>query len=47
MVRFQLTDEQGGQDQLIQRLKDGNPVLARISVNGDDRITTVKEIYRP
>lgn len=35
------------QDQLIQQLKDGNPVLAQISVNGDDRIATVKEIYRP
>ncbi|AUI64021.1 hypothetical protein [Amycolatopsis sp. BJA-103] len=46
-------DDQGfgsrpcGQEQLIQQLKDGNPVLAQISVNGDDRISTVKEIYRP
>ncbi|UUV34751.1 hypothetical protein NQK81_15295 [Amycolatopsis roodepoortensis] len=36
-----------GKDQLIQQLRDGNPVLARISVNGADQITTVKEIYRP
>ncbi|WP_037311138.1 hypothetical protein [Amycolatopsis orientalis] len=36
-----------GQDQLIQQLRDGNPVLARISVNGDDEITMVKEIYHP
>ncbi|MBB5855663.1 hypothetical protein ACFQ05_35870 [Amycolatopsis umgeniensis] len=36
-----------GQDQLLQQLKDGNPVLARITVNGDDQITVVKEIYRP
>ncbi|MFD9891981.1 hypothetical protein ACFWY9_21780 [Amycolatopsis sp. NPDC059027] len=36
-----------GQDRLIQQLKDGNPVLARISVNSDDEITTVKEIYHP
>jgi hypothetical protein len=35
------------QDRLLQQLKDGNPVLAQISVNGDDRITTVKEIYHP
>ncbi|MFC3453341.1 hypothetical protein [Amycolatopsis speibonae] len=46
-------DDQGygnrpcGQEQLIQQLKDGNPVLAQISVNGDDRIATVKEIYHP
>jgi len=36
-----------GQDRLLQQLKDGNPVLAQISVNGDDQITTVKEIYHP
>jgi hypothetical protein len=36
-----------GQDQLLQKLKDGNSILAQISVNGDDRITTVKEIYQP
>lgn len=36
-----------GQDQLIQQLKDGNPALAQISVNGDDQISTVKEIYHP
>lgn len=36
-----------GKDRLIQQLRDGNPVLARISVNGEDQITTVKEIYRP
>ncbi len=36
-----------GDDQLIQQLRDGNPVLARITVNGEEQITTVKEIYRP
>ncbi|MEU0796934.1 hypothetical protein ABZ342_43315 [Amycolatopsis sp. NPDC005961] len=36
-----------GQDQLLQKLKDGNSTLAQISVNGDDRIATVKEIYTP
>ncbi|MEV5717442.1 hypothetical protein AB0L41_26425 [Amycolatopsis mediterranei] len=36
-----------GQDQLLQRLKDGKSILAQISVNGDDQITTVKEIYHP
>lgn len=36
-----------GRDQLIRQLREGNPVLARISVNGEDQITTVKEIYRP
>ncbi|MEV6907857.1 hypothetical protein [Amycolatopsis sp. NPDC051071] len=46
-------DDQGfgnrpcGQDQLLRQLKDGNPVLAQISVNGDDQIAMVKEIYRP
>ncbi|WP_328458120.1 hypothetical protein [Amycolatopsis sp. NBC_00438] len=46
-------DDQGygngpcGQDRLLQQLKDGNPVLAQISVNGDDQIATVKEIYHP
>jgi hypothetical protein len=46
-------DDQGygnqpcGQDQLLEQLTDGNPVLAQISVNGDDQITTVKEIYHP
>jgi hypothetical protein len=46
-------DDQGygnqpcGQDQLLQQLTDGNSVLAQISVNGDDQITTVKEIYHP
>ncbi|OXM42485.1 hypothetical protein [Amycolatopsis alba] len=46
-------DDQGlgnrpcGQDQLLQQLKDGNPVLAQITVNGDDQISVVKEIYRP
>ena len=36
-----------GQDQLLQKLKDGNSILAQINVNGDDQITTVKEIYHP
>ncbi|RSM55236.1 hypothetical protein DMH03_34275 [Amycolatopsis sp. WAC 01376] len=36
-----------GQDELVQQLREGNPVPARISVDGEDRITTVKEIYRP
>jgi hypothetical protein len=36
-----------GQDQLLQKLKDGNSILAQIIVNGDDQITTVKEIYHP
>ena len=36
-----------GQDRLLQQLKDGNSVLAQISVNGDDQIGTVKEIYHP
>ncbi|MEU5258137.1 hypothetical protein [Amycolatopsis sp. NPDC021455] len=36
-----------GQNQLLQHLKDGNSILAQISVNGDDQITTVKEIYHP
>lgn len=36
-----------GQDRLLQQLKDGNSMLAQISVNGDDQITTVKEIYHP
>ncbi|MFD6070843.1 MULTISPECIES: hypothetical protein [Amycolatopsis] len=36
-----------GKDQLIRQVRGGNPVLARISVNGDDQIATVKEIYRP
>jgi hypothetical protein len=35
------------QDRLLQHLKDGGSVLAQISVNGDDQITTVKEIYHP
>lgn len=35
------------QDQLLQKLKDGNSTLAQISVNGDDQIATVKEIYAP
>ncbi|MGK4593795.1 hypothetical protein [Amycolatopsis sp. w19] len=35
-----------GQDQLIEQLREGNPVLALISVNGADQIATVKEIYR-
>ncbi|MFI5562706.1 hypothetical protein ACIA2T_25795 [Amycolatopsis japonica] len=35
------------QDQLIEQLREGNPVLALISVNDADQITTVKEIYRP
>ncbi|MFG1642815.1 hypothetical protein ACGFMK_21200 [Amycolatopsis sp. NPDC049252] len=35
------------QDRLLQQLKDANPVLAQISVNGDDQIATVKEIYHP
>jgi hypothetical protein len=36
-----------GQDRLLQQLNDGNSVLAQISVNGDDQIATVKEIYHP
>ncbi|OXM61943.1 hypothetical protein [Amycolatopsis vastitatis] len=46
-------DDQGygngpcGQNQLLQKLKDGSSILAHISVNGDDQITTVKEIYHP
>jgi len=36
-----------GQNQLLRKLKDGSSILAQISVNGDDQITTVKEIYRP
>jgi hypothetical protein len=46
-------DDQGygngpcGQNQLLQKLKDGKSILAHISVNGDDQITTVKEIYHP
>lgn len=36
-----------GQDRLLQQLKDGNSMLAQISVNGDDQIATVKEIYHP
>jgi len=36
-----------GQNQLLQKLKDGNSILAQISVDGDDQITTVKEIYHP
>ncbi|KZB80173.1 hypothetical protein [Amycolatopsis regifaucium] len=46
-------DDQGygtlpcGQDQLIQQLEDGNPVRARINVDGADQITTVKESYHP
>jgi hypothetical protein len=46
-------DDQGygnapcGQDQLLRQLKGGTSILAQISVNGDDRITTVKEIYHP
>ena len=36
-----------GQNQLLQHLKDGNSILAQITVNGDDQITTVKEIYHP
>ncbi|RSM78043.1 hypothetical protein DL991_18290 [Amycolatopsis sp. WAC 01375] len=36
-----------GQDELVQQLREGNPVTARISVDGEDRITTVKEIYHP
>jgi hypothetical protein len=46
-------DDQGygngpcGQDQLLQQLKDGGSILARISVNGDDRIAAVQEIYHP
>ncbi|MFK0251267.1 hypothetical protein ACIQUM_41775 [Amycolatopsis azurea] len=35
------------QDKLIQQLTEGNPVRAQISVNGDDRIASVKEIYHP
>ncbi|WP_425341963.1 hypothetical protein [Amycolatopsis coloradensis] len=34
-------------EQLIQQVREGNPVLAQITVNGEDQITTVKEIYRP
>ncbi|VVJ17400.1 Uncharacterised protein [Amycolatopsis camponoti] len=46
-------DDQGygngpcAQDRLLQKLKDGTSTLAQISVNGDDRIATVKEIYTP
>jgi len=46
-------DDQGygngpcGQDRLLQQLKSGNSMIAQISVNGDDQITTVKEIYHP
>lgn len=46
-------DDQGygnapcGQEQLLQQLKNGNSILAQISVNDDDQITTVKEIYHP
>ncbi|MFF1608452.1 hypothetical protein ACFVYA_11780 [Amycolatopsis sp. NPDC058278] len=36
-----------GQDQLLRQLQSGGSVLAQIIVNGDDRITTVKEIYHP
>jgi hypothetical protein len=36
-----------GQDRLLQQVKDGNSVLALISVNGDDEIATVREIYQP
>ncbi|MEU4245890.1 hypothetical protein AB0F15_00595 [Amycolatopsis sp. NPDC026612] len=35
------------QDQLVQQLKNGTSILAQISVNGDDQISTVKEIYHP
>ncbi|MDT8910029.1 hypothetical protein [Amycolatopsis sp. PS_44_ISF1] len=35
------------QAHLLQQLKDGNPTLAQISVNGADQIATVKEIYHP
>ena len=35
------------QDRLLQQLKAGSVVLAQISVNGDDQITVVKEIYHP
>jgi hypothetical protein len=36
-----------GQNELLQHLKDGNSILAQITVNGDDQIATVKEIYHP
>jgi hypothetical protein len=40
MVRFPLvTRQEGG--------PDGSSTLARIGVNGDDQIATVKEIYHP
>ncbi|MEV4053828.1 hypothetical protein AB0J55_21765 [Amycolatopsis sp. NPDC049688] len=35
------------QEQLLRQLQDGTSVLARISVDGNDRIATVKEIYQP
>ncbi|EOD63029.1 hypothetical protein [Amycolatopsis vancoresmycina] len=35
------------QEQLLRQLQEKNSVLAQVSVNGDDRITTVKEIYHP
>ncbi|QWF81857.1 hypothetical protein [Amycolatopsis sp. CA-230715] len=34
-------------EQLTEALSGGNPVLAQIHVDGDDRIATVKEIYHP
>ncbi|WP_329049079.1 hypothetical protein OG738_40690 [Amycolatopsis sp. NBC_01488] len=46
-------DDQGygtgpcSQDQLLRHLKNGDSILAQISVNGADQITTVKEIYHP
>jgi hypothetical protein len=36
-----------GRNELLEHLKDGNSILAQITVNGDDQITTVKEIYHP
>ncbi|MDT8913034.1 hypothetical protein [Amycolatopsis sp. PS_44_ISF1] len=34
-------------DELLEKLKDVHPILAQIVVNGDDRITSIKEIYHP